>query len=119
MIKDERICWFDIPVSDFGKAKEFYGSLFNWNFIPMNEDYLLIQSEGTMIGGFRRANGIRVEADSPVIYFSVNKLASSIQRAKDLGAQLVGELTQISEDDGSFQWLRDQDKNLFSLWASQ
>ena len=26
------VCWFDVPADDLGRAKTFYGSLFDWKF---------------------------------------------------------------------------------------
>ncbi len=111
------VCWFEIPVADLTKAKAFYGELFGWKFVPMSDDYLMIQVGEQMIGGLRNKMGSQVSVDSPVIYLVVEKIDDSIERARKLGAELIGKRTVISPDDGIYQWFRDLDGNLVSLWA--
>ncbi len=111
------VCWFDIPVTDLEKAKGFYGELLAWKFVPMDDKYAMIQVGENMIGGLRKAEGPRIEVDSPVVYLVVEQLDSAVQKAKDLGADLVGEKVLISDEDGVYHWFRDADKNLMALWA--
>jgi predicted enzyme related to lactoylglutathione lyase len=82
----------------------------------MQENYLMIQVGENMIGGLRESKG-STPADGPVIYLTVDKLDPAVERAKQLGAELVGEKVVIGEDDGVFHWFRDLDKNLVALWA--
>jgi predicted enzyme related to lactoylglutathione lyase len=120
-IENGSIVWFDIPVKDFEPAKAFYGELLGWKFQPMGDakstSYWLIKVGDEMIGGLRKAEGSIVKTEAPVIHFAVSKLDPAIARAKQLGATLVGERNDIPDDMGSFQWLRDKDGNLVSIWA--
>ncbi len=115
-MKTGQISWFDFPVTDFERAKAFYGEALGWKFTSMGPDYWMIQLGEEMIGGLRKAEGPRVVADSPLIYFAVDKLDSAVERARRLGATLVGQVVEIGEH-GCFHCLRDKDENLFAFWA--
>jgi predicted enzyme related to lactoylglutathione lyase len=109
--------WFDIPVTDFDAAKSFYAELLGWKFEESGKDYWVIKQGKEMIGGLRSHNGASLEGDSPVMFFIVDQLKSASTRARNMGATLVGEKTEIPDGTGSFQLLRDRDKNLIGLWA--
>ena len=85
----------------------------------MGEGHEMILVTGKTIGGLRQAELKRVEADSPVIYLVVDGIDSATNKASELGAEIVGEKVVINENDGLFQWVRDHDKNLISLWATK
>ncbi len=113
------LCWFDIPVSNFEKSISFYGEIFNWSFIPMGDDYRLIQVGDKMIGGLRKAKAEkRVEADYPVLYFVVEDMDATAERVTSLGGKLIGEKVLINEgEDGCHYYFSDLDQNIISLWA--
>lgn len=111
-----KVCWFDIPVSDIEKAKAFYGELFGWTFVPHENDYTMIQVGEEMIGGLRPAQGPASPSDAPAVYITVDKLDDGIKRAKDLGAELIGERVPTGET-GVFQLFHDADKNLMAMWS--
>lgn len=111
-----KVCWFDIPVTDVEKAKAFYGELFGWKFAPHDENYTMIQVGEEMIGGLRPAQGPAAPSDAPAVYITVDKLDDGIKRAKDLGAELIGEKVPTGEE-GVFQLFQDEDKNLMAMWS--
>jgi len=51
-MKNGEIVWFDIPVTNFEKAKSFYGELLDWKFSGAegkeNPDYLMIKAGDEM-----------------------------------------------------------------------
>ena len=118
MAETGKVVWFDIPVTDFERSGTFYKTLFGWEYTPMNDEYHLITKGGDTIGGLRSAEGDRIVSDTPVIYVAVEAINPSIAMAKEIGAELVGEIIDIGED-GFFQWFRDRDKNLLSLWSQK
>lgn len=118
--------WFDIPARDLLDAMSFYEGLFGWSFLklsdPVISNYYVIQQGTEMIGGIRQVSQINSgagEMTSPVLYFTVDDLSKSVNRAKDLGAQLVGERVDMGKERGAYQWLRDREGNLIALWAAQ
>lgn len=118
--------WFDLPARDLLDAMSFYEGLFGWKFMRMSdptlENYWVIEKNGETIGGLRKTtldNQRKKEADGPVLYFTVEKLEPAVVRAKELGAEIVGQRTELGKERGSYQWIRDREKNLIGLWGPQ
>ncbi len=105
----------------------FYEGLLGWAYRQMENsplsDYAMIDAGGLLIGGLRRvpmqARTSISELSSPVLYFSVQDLEAKIQRAKDLGAELVGSIVRLGNDRGRYQWVKDREGNLIGLWAAK
>ncbi len=120
-VKTGEYVWFDIPVRDFEKSKAFYGELLGWKFEPQGDakttSYWMVKVGDKMLGGLRKPEEGIVATDAPVLYFAVEKLEPSVDRAKKLGATLVGKVVDIGNNMGRFQWFRDPDKNLVAIWA--
>ena len=91
-----RSVWFDLPVANLADAMSFYEGLLGWTYRQMEDspvaDYVMIETEGTLIGGLRQTKKVQTQAgrDGPILYFSVEKLTDKIARAKELGAEIVG-----------------------------
>ena len=112
-----KIEWFDIPVTEFSKAKAFYGELVGWKIQPMEDQYQLIQVGDNMIGGLRKTSKVEVGQESTVLYINVENLSDAITRAKNLGAPLIGDVVKV-DDNGSFQLFKDPDGNIHALWEN-
>src|SRR5688572_10359800 len=122
--KQGKTYWFDLPVKDLTDAMSFYEGLFGWKFVRLQgdekRDYLMIQVDNELIGGLREVNSNgskKGEFTGPLIYFTVDELQPKIDRAKELGAKLVGERVDLGQDRGSYQWFKDRAENLVALWA--
>jgi len=115
--------WFDLPVSDPVNARSFYEALFNWQFLLMNhsaiENYWVIQAGEELIGGIRQVPPTTPPIHAPVLYFTVDHLNPYISRVKELGGLLVGEKVDLGQGRGSYQWFRDREGNLVSLWSPE
>lgn len=125
--------WFDLPVSNLSDAMSFYEGLLGWKYRQMENspltDYAMIEVDGKLIGGMRKvpspqpspsAGRGRSEATgegSPILYFTVQTLAPKIARAKELGAQIVGQTVELGNERGRYQWIRDREGILIGLWA--
>jgi predicted enzyme related to lactoylglutathione lyase len=80
------IAWFDITTKDMARAKEFYGGLFGWTFVPFEGTDLAVNiaCAGETIGTLRVAEGDLSPYDG-VVYVQVADMRASCQKAKDLG----------------------------------
>jgi len=119
-----RSVWFDLPVHNLADAMSFYEGLLGWSYRQMKDsplsDYVMIDAGGKLIGGLRRVDApIQARADAPVLYFTVEKLASKVARARELGAEIVGSRVDLGNDRGSYQWIRDREGHVIGLWAFQ
>ena|ERR1700687_1823639 len=136
-----RTDWFDLLVANLADAMSFYEGLLGWKYRQMDDsplsDYVMIDVAGKLIGGLRRiphhhgSGGPAKDSvagkksqpptdySGPILYFTVDKLGPKVARAKELGAQIVGETVNLGKDRGCYQWIRDREGNLIALWAPQ
>src|SRR5262249_24781678 len=114
--------WFDLPVADLADAMSFDEGLLGWTYRQMEDsalaDYVMIDVSGTLIGGLRKVASHRQAAEpSAILYFTVQELEPKIQRAKELGAELIGAIVNLGRERGRYQWIRDRAGNVIGLWA--
>ncbi len=88
----------ELQTNDLAKAKAFYGRLFDWKLedVPMGggEIYTLVSvGEGTG-GGMAQNKDARPQW---LAYVGVSNVASTTRKAKELGATVVMEKTQVGE----------------------
>jgi predicted enzyme related to lactoylglutathione lyase len=118
-----RSVWFDLPAANLADAMSFYEGLLGWTFQRMEEspltDYVMIDVGGKLIGGIRLTSSPvrRADTSAPILYFTVDKLAPKVARAKELGAEIVGQTVDLGKGRGCYQWIRDREGNLIGLWA--
>ncbi|MET1132935.1 MAG: VOC family protein [Aeromicrobium sp.] len=91
------ITHIDIPVGDFKRAQDFYGSLFGWRIaeVPGFEGYPMWQAPNQISGG-----GLAPRSDGftqPRSYVEVDSIDVTLDTAKQHGARVVMEKTPISE----------------------
>lgn len=115
--------WFDLPVRNLSDAMSFYQGLLGWDYRQMNDspepDYVMIESSQTLIGGLRKITDRPIAGGTaPVLYFTVPNLAQAILRARELGAELVGQRVALGADRGMYQWVKDREGNVIGLWAT-
>ena len=124
--KMRRSVWFDLPVSNLADAMSFYEGLLGWTYRQMDNsavaDYVMIETDGMLIGGLRRTATrvpTTVGPEGPILYFTVEKLAEKVARAKELGAAIVGQIVDLGKESGRYQWIRDREGHLIGLWSQQ
>jgi predicted enzyme related to lactoylglutathione lyase len=119
-----RSSWFDLPVTDLADAMSFYEGLLGWRYRQMDSsaaltDYVMIESEGELIGGLRKVPKTSASTDqAPVLYFTVPQLDEKIARAKELGARLEGAPVDLGGNRGRYQWIRDREGTRIGLWSA-
>jgi uncharacterized protein len=85
----------ELNTTDLGKAKEFYGKLFDWTLedVP-NMDYTLIKvGEGT--GGGMMKHPVPGAPSAWLAYVAVDDINASTANAKSLGATVMKDVTEI------------------------
>jgi predicted enzyme related to lactoylglutathione lyase len=85
-----RVAWFDISTSSLPKSKEFYGKLFDWQFVPLQgtDQAVEIVAGDISIGTLRVAEGA-ISAFNGVVYIQVSDILASCMKAKTLGGTVV------------------------------
>jgi uncharacterized protein len=87
----------ELSTTDVGKAKDFYGKLFQWTLedVPMDgSTYTLIKvGEGT--GGGIMQQMVPGAPSMWLAYVDVDDIAAATKQAKDLGATVMRDVTEV------------------------
>jgi len=108
---------FEICAKDLGKARDFYGKLFNWD-LQHDEamNYTMINvGEGGIGGGIMQAEEGKFPA-YVAFYVQVDDLEASVKKAEELGATIIVPPTPIPNI-GRFAMFNDLDGNMIGLWS--
>jgi len=110
----------ELMSTDLDKVKSFYSSMFQWELEDMpggEEDYTLIKvGEGT--GGGMMKNPTPGAPSSWLPYVLVSDVESTTKRAKELGATVLKERTEIPGM-GAFSVLTDPQGATIALWETK
>ena len=109
----------ELQTSDVAKAREFYGKLFAWKFeemaMPEGYDYTMIKvGEGTG-GGMMKSMALEGLPPHWLAYVSVDDVAASTRKAKQLGAKILMDVTKVG-DLGSMSVFTDPTGAVLALW---
>jgi predicted enzyme related to lactoylglutathione lyase len=110
-----QIVHYEIPADDTGKAREFWGSLFGWQFqaFDSSHDYHLMQiSEQT--GG--AITGMEPGKRGPRAYFDVDDINAGAARVRELGGEASDAMAVPAM--GWFVVCKDNAGNDFGLWQT-
>jgi uncharacterized protein len=112
-----QIVHFELPASDAGRAKEFWGSLFGWTFedagMPGME-YAMTDAGGPPRGAVYPSE--ELAAQGPIVYFDTDDIQASVARARELGGQ--AEDPAPIPGVGWFARCHDTEENRFSLFQA-
>jgi uncharacterized protein len=99
-----KIVWFELPAADTGRAQDFYGKLFGWQFQPFDGpgEYHMTYEGG---GAIQPANGNK----GALVYFGSDDIDASIARVRELGGEAsdkqeipgVGLYAQCTDSEGN------------------
>src|ERR1700736_907178 len=107
----------ELMSTDVGKAKSFYGNLFDWKLedMPMGDmTYTMIKvGEGT--GGGMMKNPIPGAPSAWMAYVLVDDVRAATAKAKSLGANVMKDSVEIPGA-GSFSVITDQTGAMLGLW---
>ena len=110
----------ELQSTDIKKARDFYGRLFDWKLedaqMPGFGTYTMINvGEGT--GGGMMASQSPGAPSQWLAYVEVPDIASSTRKAKDLGANVVLDVTPVA-DMGKMSVIVDPTGATLGLWES-
>jgi hypothetical protein len=104
----------ELPARDSARAKEFYGSLFGWEFQSYGEaDYHMIDFDKQIGAAIYGSEGGET---SPKVYFSVSDIDAAVARVRELGGE--AEEKAPVPGMGWFAACKDDGGTSFSLWQS-
>lgn len=120
------ISWFEIPVTDFERAKKFYEKIFDFEMPEMMMDpvrmgILLHDREGGGVGGaICQGEGYKpAGADGAKVYLDGGAdLNTVLNRVESAGGQVALGKTAIGESMGNFAFFIDTEGNMVGLYSN-
>ena len=114
------INWFEIPATNFKRAKGFYGKIFDAELVTQsimgNEMAFLHASEGGVGGAIVAGEGYEPSAKGTLPYLNGgDDLANVLNRVQDAGGEVMMPKTQISEEIGFMAIIKDTEGNKVAL----
>jgi predicted enzyme related to lactoylglutathione lyase len=118
LMKHGAFSWFELMTTDVKTAKDFYGKLFDWNMkdIPMGHmDYTVVKVHDEEVAGIMPMPA-NAKDMPPVwgIYFTVDNMAVTIAKAKELKGKILVEPKDIP-DIGQFCVIQDPQGAWFTV----
>ena len=125
-----KVVHFEIPADDVERAKEFYGSIFDWQLQTMSMgegDYTMVMTTpvdeqtqtpvepGAINGGMMQRTD---RTPSPVITVEVEEIDQSLKEIEAAGGSTVTPRTPIPGM-GAFAYFKDPEGNVLGLWESR
>lgn len=114
------INWFEIPATNFSRAKAFYSSIFDAELAVqkmMNDQMAFLPAEEGGVGGaIIQGEGYIPSAEGTIPYLNGGSdLNTILERVADAGGNVVLPKTQISEEIGYFAFFMDTEGNKIAL----
>jgi uncharacterized protein len=126
----DKVVHFEITFEDQQRAKDFYGSVFDWDLqdsdmgggmtytsaitAPMDEKTRSPMEPGAINGGFTQKGA---NTPSPVITIQVDSIDDSLKKVEANGGSTVQPRTPIP-DMGAFAYFKDSEGNVMGLWET-
>ena len=111
----------ELNTGDVAKAKEFYQKLFEWKLqdvpMPGNDTYTMIDVGGGTGGGMLKSK----QPGTPpfwLAYVGVDDIKASTKRAKELGAKIMVDVTEVGEH-GFMSVFTDPTGAHLALWQAK
>lgn len=116
--------WVDLMASDFEAAKNFYGSLFGWEFSESGEEfgyYSVATLEGEAVAGIGPAPSFGGDSGSPppawTTYLAVDDVEAAAAKVRDAGGTVFAPPMAVG-DFGAMALAVDPTGAFFGLWQS-
>jgi uncharacterized protein len=125
-----KVVHFEIPAEDIERAKNFYGSIFDWELqtTPMGDsEYTTVKTtavdeQSQMPTEPGAINGGMMQRDerittAPVITIDVDGIDDALKQIEDSGGSTVVPRTPIPGM-GAFAYFKDTEGNVLGLWET-
>jgi predicted enzyme related to lactoylglutathione lyase len=125
----DKVVHFEITFDDHKRAKDFYGSVFDWDLMDNDmggavyttamtvpiDDQMRPKEPGAINGGF---TGRSSETPSPVITIGVDSIDDTLKKIEASGGSTITPRTPIPEM-GAFAYFKDSEGNTMGLWETR
>jgi uncharacterized protein len=125
----DKVVHFEIPVDDTARAKDFYGSIFDWELNDADmgggmiyttvrtvatDENQLPKEPGAINGGIMKRTS---DTTAPVITIQVDSIDETLKKVEAGGGTTVQPRTEIPNM-GAFGYFKDSEGNTLGLWES-
>jgi predicted enzyme related to lactoylglutathione lyase len=90
--QDRRIDYIEFVVRDLDRVKEFYGTVFGWEFTDYGFNYASF-TDGRMRGGFR--SDLEPRPGGPLVVIYAADLEAAEEKIKESGGTVVKEIFEF------------------------
>ncbi len=105
---------FEIPAENVDILRNFYSSLFGWNFEKgEKQGYYMIKNAGISEALMQKENPQQVSTQ----FVNVESVEDYINKAKQLGARVIKNRQEISE--GYYAVLEDPQRTTIGIWQNK
>lgn len=126
MIRKHAISWFEIPTKDLNRAQNFYESILDIKFTPLDLDNFQMRmfpvEDLTCVGGalcYSKSSHIPSATDGPLVYLNANPdLQLALDKVEKAGGKIVVPKTQISAEYGYMALIIDTEGNRIALHST-
>jgi predicted enzyme related to lactoylglutathione lyase len=97
------INWFEIPATDLERATKFYEYVFNFTLTPTDMGNIKMaffpwaEGEAGATGSLIKAESYIPSHAGSMVYFSVDDIESTLQRAEEKGGKIITPKMSIGE----------------------
>jgi predicted enzyme related to lactoylglutathione lyase len=124
----DKVVHFEIPADDVARAKEFYGSIFEWDLqdypemqytiamtVPVDDKQMPTQPGAINGGMMKRSN---TTPSSPVLTIGVQSIDEALKKIEAGGGETVTPRTPIPGM-GAFAYFKDTEGNTLGLFETE
>jgi uncharacterized protein len=121
-----KVVHFEIPADDVARAKEFYGSAFDWQLQDMpGMDYTIAQTVEVDDKQMPREPGAingalmprTADTPTPVITIDVDAIDDALKKVEAGGGSVIRARTEIPNM-GAYAYFKDTEGNVVGLWEN-
>ena len=110
------LCHFEFMANDVSRTQNFYSKVFDWKFEGGEGDYVMIRTGKDPDGGLMKKPA-EAPAPSLQVYFRVDKIEDTLEKARGAGGSILVPKTPVS-DMGWFAIFADPDGIAVGIWQS-
>jgi uncharacterized protein len=110
----------ELSTTDLGKAKDFYGKLFNWQLedVDMGKMTYTLIKPGSGTGGGMMTHPMPGAPSMWLAYVDVDDVKAATAKAKSLGANVVVDVQEVPNT-GWFSMISDPTGAMLGLWQNK
>lgn len=112
------INWFEIPVTDFGRAKKFYSDIFGIEMyeMMMGPAQMGFFPQGGVSGAIVKTDGHKPSMDGTLVYLAAGEdLSGVLGRIETAGGKVIQPKTKVTDEIGFVAVFTDTEGNKVAL----